>query len=116
MIRAPDGSASKMASKKVTSIEPCGLGRNWKTLVFRTRRLSCNPMNNFCANAAGEPIMRMIEIWIDGVKRYQQIAKRDFLHYAHLNTTLTIGLGHDICGSALIEETINKPSKMCRTG
>ena len=47
----------------------------------------------FSASAAGEPIMRNMEIWIDGVKRYQQIAKRDFSRYAHMNTTLTLTAG-----------------------
>ena len=47
----------------------------------------------FSASAAGEPIMRNMEIWIDGVKRYQQIAKRDFSHYAHMNTTLNLTAG-----------------------
>lgn len=47
----------------------------------------------FSASAAGEPIMRKMEIWIDGVKRHEQLAKRDFSHYAHLNTTLNLSAG-----------------------
>jgi hypothetical protein len=47
----------------------------------------------FSASAAGEPIMRKMEIWVDGVKKYEQDAKHDFSHYAVMDTTLTLTTG-----------------------
>ena len=38
-------------------------------------------------------MMRKIEIWVDGVKKYEQLAKHDFSHYASLNCTLTLTTG-----------------------
>ncbi len=47
----------------------------------------------FSASAAGEPIMRKMEIWVDGVKKYEQDARHDFSHYAVMDTTFTLATG-----------------------
>jgi len=47
----------------------------------------------FNASAAGLPMMRKMEIWVDGVKKSEQIAYHDFSHYAFLNRTLTLSQG-----------------------
>jgi hypothetical protein len=46
----------------------------------------------FSLSAAGVPLMHRIELWVDGVKRYQQFA-RDFSHYAFLNGTISLPAG-----------------------
>lgn len=47
----------------------------------------------FAVSAAAQTTMRKIEIWVDGVKRYEQLAKHDFSHYGTLNCTLTLTTG-----------------------
>lgn len=47
----------------------------------------------FSASAAGQTWMRKIEIWVDGAKKYQQLADHDYSHYANLDTTLTLTAG-----------------------
>jgi hypothetical protein len=47
----------------------------------------------FKASAAGQTIMRKMEIWVDGVKNYEQIASHDFSHYAFLQKALTLSTG-----------------------
>jgi hypothetical protein len=47
----------------------------------------------FSASAAGQTTMRKMELWVDGVKKYEQIEWRDFSHYAHLDTTQTLSAG-----------------------
>lgn len=47
----------------------------------------------FAVSAAGQTIMRKIEIWVDGVKKYESLARHDFSHYALLNCTLTLTTG-----------------------
>jgi hypothetical protein len=37
--------------------------------------------------------MRKMEIWVDGVKKYQEIGNHDFGHYGVLDTTLTLSTG-----------------------
>jgi hypothetical protein len=46
----------------------------------------------FSLSAAGTPFMHRMELWVDGVKKYQQFA-RDFSHYAFLDTTITLAAG-----------------------
>jgi FG-GAP-like repeat len=46
----------------------------------------------FSLSAAGAPFMHRMELWVDGVKKYQQFA-RDFSHYAFLDTTITLTTG-----------------------
>ena len=46
----------------------------------------------FSLSAAGVPLMHRMELWIDGVKKYQQFA-RDYSHSAFLDTTLTLAPG-----------------------
>jgi hypothetical protein len=45
------------------------------------------------ASAAGQTIMRKLEVWVDGVKKYEQLAKHDFSHYAFMDTTMTLPAG-----------------------
>jgi len=47
----------------------------------------------FSASAWGVPTMRKMEIWIDGVKEYEQLTKYDFSHYAVMDTTLNLTPG-----------------------
>ena len=47
----------------------------------------------FDASAAGQTWMRKMEVWVDGVKKYQQLADHDYSHYANLDTTLTLSAG-----------------------
>jgi hypothetical protein len=47
----------------------------------------------FSASAAGQTAMRKMELWVDGVKKYQQLAGHDYSHYANLDTTLTLAAG-----------------------
>jgi hypothetical protein len=37
--------------------------------------------------------MRKMEIWVDGVKKYQEVANHDFGHYGVLDTSLTLSKG-----------------------
>ncbi|HKF47916.1 MAG TPA: VCBS repeat-containing protein [Terracidiphilus sp.] len=37
--------------------------------------------------------MRKMELWVDGVKKYQEIGNHDFGHYGVLDTTLTLSKG-----------------------
>jgi VCBS repeat protein len=46
----------------------------------------------FSLSATGVPLMHRMELWVDGVKKYQQFA-RDFSHSAFLDTTLTLAVG-----------------------
>ena len=46
----------------------------------------------FSLSASGLPLMHRMELWVDGVKEYQQFA-RDFSHSAFLDTTLTLTKG-----------------------
>lgn len=46
----------------------------------------------FSLSAAGLPLMHRMELWVDGVKKYQQFA-RDFSHAAFLDTTVTLSTG-----------------------
>jgi hypothetical protein len=48
---------------------------------------------HFDASAAGQTTMRKLEIWVDGVKKYQQLADHDYSHYANMDTTLTLTKG-----------------------
>lgn len=47
----------------------------------------------FSASAWGVPTMRKLEIWVDGVKKYEQLTKHDFSHYAVMDTTLSLTPG-----------------------
>ena len=41
--------------------------------------------------------MRKMEIWVDGTKRFEQLARHDFSHYASIECTLTLTTGsHDV--------------------
>jgi hypothetical protein len=37
--------------------------------------------------------MRKMELWVDGVKKYQEVANHDFGHYGVLDTSLTLSKG-----------------------
>ncbi len=47
----------------------------------------------FSASAAGQTTMRKVEIWVDGVKKYQQTAKHDYSHYGLMDVTMTLTAG-----------------------
>lgn len=44
-------------------------------------------------SGAVQTTMRKMEIWVDGVKKYQEIGNHDFGHYGVLDTTLTLSSG-----------------------
>jgi len=46
----------------------------------------------FSLSAAGIPLMHRMELWVDGVKKYQQFA-RDYSHAAFLDGTITLAAG-----------------------
>lgn len=51
----------------------------------------------FSASAAGQTTMRKVEVWVDGVKKYQEIAKHDYSHYGLMDGTVTLSSGtHDV--------------------
>ena len=37
--------------------------------------------------------MRKLEGWVDGAKKYEQLAKRDFSHYGFLDATVSLSAG-----------------------
>lgn len=37
--------------------------------------------------------MRKLEIWVDGTKKYEELAKHDFSHYGLMDTTLILPAG-----------------------
>jgi hypothetical protein len=47
----------------------------------------------FSAGAAGQTTMRKVELWIDGVKKYEELATHDYSHYGLMDTTLTVPSG-----------------------
>jgi hypothetical protein len=47
----------------------------------------------FSASAAGQTTIRKVEIWVDGVKKYQQTAKHDYSHYGLMDVTMTLSAG-----------------------
>lgn len=47
----------------------------------------------FSASAAGQTTIRKVEVWVDGVKKYQQIARRDYSHYGDMEGTATLSSG-----------------------
>jgi hypothetical protein len=47
----------------------------------------------FSASAAGQTIIRKVEVWVDGTKKYQQLAKHDFSRYGFLDATITLPAG-----------------------
>jgi hypothetical protein len=47
----------------------------------------------FSASAAGQTTVRKEEIWVDGVKKYQQTAKHDYSHYGLMEVTMTLSPG-----------------------
>ena len=44
-------------------------------------------------SGAVQTTMRKMEIWVDGVKKYQEIGNHDFGHYGVLDTTLALSTG-----------------------
>lgn len=46
----------------------------------------------FSLSAVGIPLMHRMELWVDGVKKYQQFA-RNYSHYAFLDTTVSLTAG-----------------------
>lgn len=44
-------------------------------------------------SAAVPTTLRKVEIWVDGVKKYQEVAVHDFSHYGVADTTLTLSPG-----------------------
>lgn len=48
---------------------------------------------HFDASAAGQTTMRKVELWVDGVKKYQELATHDYSHYGVLDTTVTLPVG-----------------------
>ncbi len=47
----------------------------------------------FAASAAGQTAIRKVEIWVDGVKKYQELAKHDYSHYGLMDVTMTLSVG-----------------------
>lgn len=47
----------------------------------------------FSVSAAGQTTMRKVELWVDGVKKYEELAKYDYSHYGLMDTTLTLSAG-----------------------
>ncbi len=47
----------------------------------------------FHASAAGQTTMRKVEVWVDGVKKYQQTARHFFSHYGLMDVTMTLSAG-----------------------
>lgn len=47
----------------------------------------------FSASAAGQTTMRKVEIWVDGVKKYEELAKHDYSHYGLMDVTMTLSSG-----------------------
>ncbi|WP_162601747.1 FG-GAP repeat domain-containing protein [Occallatibacter savannae] len=45
------------------------------------------------ASAAGQTITRKLEVWVDGAKKYEQLAKHDFSHSGFLDATLALSAG-----------------------
>lgn len=45
----------------------------------------------FSIGASGQVLMRKVEVWVDGVKKYEQLYA--FSHYAYLDTSLTLAKG-----------------------
>jgi hypothetical protein len=37
--------------------------------------------------------MRKVEVWVDGVKKYQELAKHDYSHYGLMDGTVTLSPG-----------------------
>jgi hypothetical protein len=48
---------------------------------------------SFDASAAGQTTMRKVEVWVDGVKKYQETARHDYSHYGMLDATMTLSAG-----------------------
>lgn len=47
----------------------------------------------FNASAAGQTTMRKVEVWVDGVKKYQDTARHFYSHYGLLGATMTLSAG-----------------------
>jgi hypothetical protein len=47
----------------------------------------------FNASAAGQTTMRKVEVWVDGVKKYQDTARHFYSHYGLLGATVTLSAG-----------------------
>jgi hypothetical protein len=47
----------------------------------------------FNASAAGQTTMRKVEVWVDGVKKYQDTARHFYSHYGLLEVTTTLSPG-----------------------
>jgi len=47
----------------------------------------------FSASAAGQTTMRKLDLWVDGVKKYEEIAKHDYSHYGLMDGTVTLSPG-----------------------
>jgi len=47
----------------------------------------------FSASAAGQTTMRKVEVWVDGVKKYQETARHNYSHYGFLDVTATLSPG-----------------------
>jgi hypothetical protein len=47
----------------------------------------------FSASAAGQTTIRKLEVWVDGVKKYQETAKHDYSHYGLMDVTMTLSAG-----------------------
>jgi hypothetical protein len=48
---------------------------------------------SFDASAAGQTTMRKVEVWVDGVKKYQETARHAYSHYGLLDATMTLSAG-----------------------
>jgi hypothetical protein len=45
------------------------------------------------ASTAGQTIIRKVEVWVGGAKKYEQLAKHDFSHYGFLDAAITLAAG-----------------------
>jgi len=51
----------------------------------------------FSASAAGQTTMRKVEVWVDGVKKYQELARHNYSHYGFMDGTATLSPGkHEV--------------------
>lgn len=48
---------------------------------------------SFDAGVAGQTSMRKVEVWVDGVKKYQEIGRHNYSHYGELDAQMTIPVG-----------------------
>jgi hypothetical protein len=71
----------------------CGLPNASKGIYLCSSTTASSTSVTFRASAAGPTTMRKMEVWVDGAKKFEQVAYHDFSHYAFLDKTLTLSKG-----------------------